>query len=828
MKQVNQQTWCYNMAQLPIGKFLTERLLEYDAKFELRKGTGFESLFFQPLQLIVQPLRDEANDIFIGQSFSRILSQADPNSFDEEVVDSLASNLLVYRRTGGQSSGTVRCYYNEPVDREYPATGAVFSANNGEVFTNPSPFKVTASEMSIAIEDGLYYFDIQVQSVNSGDAVNIEANGIVAFSGDTDFVRVTNKLAISGGVPREVNTDFITRAKNSIGTRDLLVGKGFNAILFENFPSILQEMQPIGLGDPEMMRDIVYNTHVGGRVDGYMKTFSIKQDFQNFVGVLIDPTRQAYGSTNVGLPGTAWISLKKSSIDRSNNHPPVVTQIKVASQAEFLNSVDLTVPVNLSSNQHIKIGIDGNFLNIRIAGINAAATSRNEIVNLINNAFGFKVAFNEGNTFRLRSPTFGNTSSIVLADPDVGNSTLTIVFGLSSLFDPYQYNGDGPIEFIEGVHYNIDDALGNIQRILGPIVLALQTTGNTTVGSDQFTDATPSIFLNVVMNDIISITTGSEPADYRVIAKIDNNTLQLDYEFLNTEATLSYEIRRSGIKDEEIVYAQFYYNPVSIDIGKYIILDTYGRVRGVRTGRELVTITDLILLRVRSIEIIDPLTKEPTGQILDGSGGYGQGGYGLGGYGVGSGAEWRIVVNLPTDRFSFFEDSFIILDSAYNGESVRVSYDYVPELEDVHNFVRSERERILDGDVLVKHFLPAYVQGTIQYQIKNADASTPTNEDLQTAMIGYINAVRAGETLEFSDIVQFITKFLDPYQTYKVFVKNFTLQADIHNTDGTVSRISGTETLTIPTLDPFPKDTRAPLSARITHWIADDLIMERI
>src|ERR1035437_3661480 len=152
--------WRYNMAQLPIGSFLTTRLQEYDSSFELRTGTGFEALFFKPMEFIVQPLRDEANTLFIAQSFRRILQTDTPDTFDTEAVDALASNLFVNRRQGGFSGGVGRVFFNEPFAKEYPANGAVFQGSGGQVYTNPAPFVITAAEMSAQIENGLYYYDI--------------------------------------------------------------------------------------------------------------------------------------------------------------------------------------------------------------------------------------------------------------------------------------------------------------------------------------------------------------------------------------------------------------------------------------------------------------------------------------------------------------------------------------------------------------------------------------------------------------------------------------------------------------------------------------------
>lgn len=815
------------MAQLPIAEFLTERLAEYDPEFELRKGTGFESLFFKPMQFIVQPLRDEANDLFIAQSFRRILLTDDPDAFDEDSVDALASNLFVERRLGGQSSGVARVYYNDPVDREYPANGAVFVGSNSETYTNPAPFKITQSQMSTQIEDGLYYFDIPVQSVNTGD-VDLEEDELVSLEGDTEVVRVTNQNPISGGVERETNREFIERVRKSIGVRDLVTGKGFNAILFENFASVLQEIQPIGFGDVEMMRDVIYNAHIGGRVDGYFKTPTIRQGSADFVGLLVDTTRQTFTSANVQLNGTDYESLGNPNVDRSNDKNPIVQEIKESSFATFITTVDLALPIDLSITQHVKIGFNGTFKNIRIAGVNPAATTRNEIVNLINNAFGQNIAFPEGNYIRFRTPNSGLDAEIVVDNPDVGNSAILAAFGLSTGTAPHVFSGDGPVTFLEGIHYEIDDGTGRIRRVVGPSVVLPQTTGDTVDESDIFADATANIFLNVQEQDILTITSGADAGDYRILEKISNNSLRLDAELTATASGINYHITRTGIKDEEFVYVQYWFNPLSIDIGSLVKLDEDGRVRGIRPGREAQTITDLAFLRIRSIELIDALTREPLGTVLDGVGGYGQGGYGKGQYGIGSGSDYRLVVVSPEERFSMFEDSYIVIRSGFSGLSFRVNYDYVPEVEDLHNFVRSESERVLDGDILMKHFLPVYVQGVIQYRVDSTDSTILSNEDLQAEIIDYINKSKSGQDLEYSDLYQFIIRKVDPFDRYSSFVRPFKLTAVIHNTDGTITKITGDEKLTVPTLDPFPKYTTRPLSPRITHWIADDLVLERI
>lgn len=823
------------MANLPISRFLTARLQEYDPNFEVRQGSGFERLFFQPIQFILQPIRDEAETIRIAQSFNLILAQQNPDSFDQEAVDALASNIFVFRRLGGFASGVARVFFQNTVNREYPTGGFVVTAGNGSIFENSAPFKITSEQMSSQVQNGLYYFDIAVVSTKEGSDGEISADSLVEVTGDDAVIRVTNQQAFSGGADKETNTELISRARSSVGVRDLLVPKGFNAILFENFKSFLLEVQAVGFGDIEMMRDVVYRTHIGGRTDGYAKTTKVTVGSASFVGLLVDTTRQAKTTTNIVLDGTIPSFVGNHNIDRSNGLAPTVTEIKISTPAEFLSLVDLSSPLDLSVNQYIRLGVDGFFKDVRVAGVVPAQTTRTEVLNAINSSFGINIVFQSGLGLLLRSPTDGLTSQVVIDNPNIGNSAIFDIFGLTLGSAPYQYNGDGPITFFEGVHYSVNDADGEFTRIEGPEVVALRTTGETVTASDIFEDATANIFANVLAGDIIRISTvGNDTGDYRVIQKINDNQLKIDSELIDSSTTIEYKILRTGIKSGELVQVIYHYNPLSIDIGGLVALSTTGdpenpivTERGIRPGREDRTITDTAFLRITSIEEVDALTGEATGFVLDGEGGYGQGGYGRGGFGIGEGSDYFMVINKPYARYSAYEDSYIILRQGLQGGSYRVNYEYVPEIQTLHQFVLSENERVLDGDILMKHFLPAYVSGQITYKVDTTDSTIITNAVLQDKVKEFINQIPAGQTLQYSDIIQFITRAVDPFDRYGALVKFFSLEGIIHNMDGTLTYVEGTDQLVLPTKDPQGNCIPDPLSPRITHWIADSIVLVR-
>ena len=901
------------MAKLPVAKFLEKRISEFNSAIDVRKGTGFEQLFFKPLQFMLQPMVDELQHLTTAQSFLRILNTADPDAFSEEAVDALAYNYFVKRSPGGSASGSARVYYSEPMNREWPTAGITITGSNGILYSNPAPFAVNKAITGQQIENGYYYYDIPVMATELGAGTSMAAGGLVSIDNDSEAISVTNKSPITGGMERETNNQLILRVRKSIAVRDLVTGKGFQATIFERFAGSIRELQTIGFGDQEMMRDIVYNTHIGGRVDAYFKANTVSQGSKTFIGLFPDYTRQLRRTTNLTLNGSVPSETGDGNFDITNDMFPIVTQIKTPKSATYYGTVTLNQDSDLSQYHRIKMTIDAETREFSLRSLGAPSkTTRSDIINKINAEFDEFLCSAYNRSIKILSIVTGLQSVITIAhpdsryDPDTSDdlSALTVVFGLSS---PTTFYGDGPITFADGTDYTYETDFGTITRKVSTNYLVgtetVPQTGATIEmisGLPKLIDSATDILEDVRVYDIVTINpnpgAGESSADYRVIVTEDNNTLVLDVipgdkgywtpttntprleNGIGTEGDIylvgangsanfgagsisfsvgdyvvyqsvygiglwvklvnplmsdfEYVIRRTGIKDGETVYVEYWFNPISIDVGPKVMNTDYYenppvQYRGIRPGRGTFTILDTALLRINSIQIIDPITLEPTGEVLATRGGWGDGGWGEGPYGYGNGSDYYVVVNSPHERFSAFEDSVIVFHPAFIGLSVRVDYDYAPECVSLHNFVRSESERVLDGDILIKHFLPAYVGGSITYKVDSTDTTIPTNEALTTQVKDFITQQAAGVDLKISDVYQFLARATDPFDKYKSYVKPFSLQAIIHHVDGTTEFVSSDDILKIPTLFPFPKETTRPLSARITHWIGDNIELIR-
>lgn len=893
---------------LPVLDFIVARLQEYDPTFELRPGTAFYETFIKPLTVILQPLQDEIDLVKLNQSFRRIVELPDPNAHDEDAVDALASNVFVDRITGGKAAGVARMYYSEAQDVIW-ATGALtFTSSGGQQYTNVADVNITATNMTRNVERDLYFLDVGVAAVDYGEEYNLDAADMLVQTSDPNALTCTNKNPITGGLARETNVDFIKRTKDAIALRDMNTGKGIRAIMFDTFSDTLLELQPVGFLDPEMRRDIVYNTHIGGKIDAYVKTLTILEKTFNAIGLLIDDTRRVSTLTYVYLYGTDWTTLRVPRVDNADRNPVVYSS--VSSRNAIMHSyADLTHPINLVGAERIKITLDDVMREMYIAGSVPASTIVNEMVRKINNAFGRTAAtiavnptvvtrtntgftlvdgFNDSYFFDAMPNAFQNvavndviyvyvgtnagtytvtaklsdnivqvntpfavtgfgqsyrvnrvgtfmkftaTNTIIIDNPATGNSALLVAFGMSVAST---FVGVQPTIYNESVGYDIDYDNGNIRRIVGPSVVGSTPTGVVQRGFYFYDLTLVDPFVSVEPGDVLTITvaTGATELqkDYKIREVVNATTLRIDRPFpVEPTGNVTYNITRTEILDGENVTVDFDYNPLSIDVGGQVPLDEYGRTRGVRPGREEYTITEMPLLAVTKVELIDPVTLEPLGQVLESRGGYGRGGYGRGGYGRGVASEWRLKVLDPVVRFSMWENSIIQIDPAYETQSFMVTFLTAPDVAAYQSFADSESERVLDAHVLVKHFVPALVSMDMSYSIDPTNPNTPDNDSIVTAVKKSINSVKAGDPLDVSDIVQIVLSMIDPTNSGKARVKlPTTLTAVVHNSDGTKTILSSEDQLVVPDNTSDGSDPVAPLTPRITHWVADSIVLNRV
>jgi len=355
---------------LPIKDFIAQKIREFDSKIDVSDGSVIGHVLIRVLSYILQPISDEVDNVIIGQSVQSIQELDNPDAFDEDAVDALVSNLFVSRKEGSKSSGTVRIYYYTPQEVSVEPYIYSFLSSKGFRFFNTDTIAMSANEMAVNRSGNFYYIDVAVEAENEGLEFNLDTGDITTFEFKPSVVAsVTNVSAFSGtGTARETNTDLINRVKDSVSVRDLVIGKGAITTLLEEFET-LTEIQPVGFADPEMMRDIKDNAHVGGYADIYVKTAEVKTNSIDVLGLQYDSTRE--------ISGTSALVISDQDVDYSigvGSISEIVSVTSIDYMYSYIENYDYTID---AANGTIK-----KIAGTRIYQLNTSVefTSDNEII----------------------------------------------------------------------------------------------------------------------------------------------------------------------------------------------------------------------------------------------------------------------------------------------------------------------------------------------------------------------------------------------------------------------------------------------------------------
>jgi hypothetical protein len=128
---------------------------------------------------------------------------------------------------------------------------------------------------------------------------------------------------------------------------------------------------------------------------------------------------------------------------------------------------------------------------------------------------------------------------------------------------------------------------------------------------------------------------------------------------------------------------------------------------------------------------------------------------------------YRIDVSDNRYTFSTREESTLVFTSVFlpvglddvlsnlvtiNARSVRIDYEFVPEVAQVQSMISSETDRVLCANALARHFLPAYVSLDITYTGGNQPAT------VAGALQDYIEGLSAVDELDLSRLEKVLHK----------------------------------------------------------------------
>jgi hypothetical protein len=400
-----------------------------------------------------------------------------------------------------------------------------------------------------------------------------------------------------------------------------------------------------------------------------------------------------------------------------------------------------------------------------------------------------------------------------------------------------------PVQPLEGIDFEVNYADGKIKRLpsvtptrilSGQTVEGPRADGSSTLGQ-AYLDIPigPGGFIanRVDIGDRVFITGGSNTGligkSYLVVSVYSDSRIVLEYAFkvdVQTFGAGTSDIT-FNVTSNKVYSITYKYNPISVDIGNMVALDADAKTRGIRPGRDAYTLTKMAYIDMISVEEIDPDTKEGLGVFLQDSlgatqSGYGRGPYGRGPYGIGNGSPFYYRIFRPHERFSAFEDGLIAFRPELFGKSYRFTYYSAPEIVTVHNFCRSDNERVTCADILTKNFIPAFVNLSLEYRVDTTDITVPSNEALTQDIRNAIESLPSNSKLESSDIVQFFTQS-------KYIKLPFKLQARVVKQNGSTEILASNDYIQYPTTT-LASETDDTATPRTIRFYPGNIVLTRI
>jgi hypothetical protein len=374
----------------------------------------------------------------------------------------------------------------------------------------------------------------------------------------------------------------------------------------------------------------------------------------------------------------------------------------------------------------------------------------------------------------------------------------------------------GAPTYNEGIDYTIDDASGTITRTPASSIFHTAengAAGQILAGAKQLQHRTnPTFFQNVRAGMILTVLGPVQVSGrYTIKRQVNAATIEVYGNFPAALAGVSFQV-------DDLLSVTYEYNPVTVDL-----------IQTPRSNeRAPYTITDVPAVKVTGVEKLDPLSLQPTGALFRDRGGFGVGPYGAGVYGVGTGADYQLRVSDPNRRFSVREDNYLEFQQALVGQSARVHYDFDADVPTLQAFCDDPENQTEAASLLVRHFVPVYVDGLdpIVYTIPAATQATALAEtDVLAKIVVFINGLTEGQNLEASDLVDLLYNQGADEVDLGPLLK---LRGTVEHQDGSIEFIApdARGVLAIPSL-PIPDPSPRPLSPRIARFIARNLTVSR-
>lgn len=219
---------------------------------DVRDGSMVMDLAIKPVGIFSKDTSDELERLRFTNNLANYANMT------KDELDSFAAKFFAYRSIGGRVYGTATIYFTTPKNFTILSNSAIFTGADGQQFKPVRNLTVTSQAISTQRNDnGLYYWDVNIVSINNINSAEIPTGSISSLSGVSFvFASVRNNAPMSASSKDETNEEFFTRLQQVINDRSFYSRRSIYGRLSENFPFI-RSAEIVGAGDSRMERDLV-------------------------------------------------------------------------------------------------------------------------------------------------------------------------------------------------------------------------------------------------------------------------------------------------------------------------------------------------------------------------------------------------------------------------------------------------------------------------------------------------------------------------------------------------------------------------------------------
>jgi len=353
--------------------FLEELLTESIPNGRFTKGTALRDLVINALAFIFAQIRKDNGDVKAMQSLLTAPNLATGGDVDRDravtnAVDAILSNWFLTRKSGFFARGLLTIQVAKKQDYLLPGNNRfLFDRNRAfypDVIDPTQTVIITAADLrAVQAADGTvtgYTFQQRVIAARTGAAYNVPPTTWLAGRQFSPFVqKIFSVELFGGGKNQETSTEAIARSNNAIAVRNLINPRSLSATLREKYSNI-RNMVSIGMGEPEMQRDLKVETasginlHVGGFFDVYLDLPRTTTTFEgqlggrytrpdNVINVFRDSLIPDWTTTAVRLADVLRISAGLSDVPRDYVIKEILpTELRVSTANPFSEATDET------------------------------------------------------------------------------------------------------------------------------------------------------------------------------------------------------------------------------------------------------------------------------------------------------------------------------------------------------------------------------------------------------------------------------------------------------------------------------------------------------